>query len=605
VTGAFEVGGIVGGVYCQYAGNVRVGYSAYTGGTLRTTNTSQRAYVGGISGYCKGWIAYSYATNVTFATGNGHYLGGAVGHMEGRSPISSIYNSYANVIDYDNANPTYDMPFIATMDSSNVLPVSSCVWTFLGQFNQPEGTGTTNWGRWSGGTTQLSDPSLLNSTATVAILNTGATNPGFAVGTSTGYPVLAWQTGARQDVYVDPTSPSVPAIPGGTVTYPDTDPAGQIFVNGTAPSGGTGTKTSPFNNILDALSALNASTTQDTIFVTGPLTLNGSITTISSTRTDAVYIKRSSTYDGYLFNLTGGTTAVSNIIIDGNKTAFQTLATPTPTASLFAVNSGATLAIYSGAVLQNNYTGEGGAINVIGGTLNMSGGSIIYNVSEISGGGVVLHRSATFTMSGGSIGGTTTGTGNLAGNNGGGVAVYNDSVFTFSGGTIGNNTAKGEGGGVMVGSGGGHGGTLNMSGGVITENLAVTNGGGVYVDTPAQFMLTGGEISDNTAALGNGIYVTASSTLTLAPSGTNALTFGSGDKIYLPAGITFNIGATLDLANVSTIPLDFADPNTGRLTAIAGSASYAGDSAAKLTYLAGWSFVVNGVDIYLVAPSRV
>jgi hypothetical protein len=60
ITGASRVGGIVGATYYTTAGMTIVDRSSYTGSTLTTSGTSNRSYVGGVVGYCQGWISYSY-----------------------------------------------------------------------------------------------------------------------------------------------------------------------------------------------------------------------------------------------------------------------------------------------------------------------------------------------------------------------------------------------------------------------------------------------------------------------------------------------------------------------------------------------------------------
>ena len=173
------------------------------------------------------------------------------------------------------------------------------------------------------------------------------------------------------------------------------------------------------------------------------------------------------------------------------------------------------------SIESNTGGGEGGGIYVDStGKLVIEGGSIKSNMATKTtdgigkGGGVYVYGSSKvmLVMSGGSI------EGNEAGNDGGtyegsGGGVYIEGgIFTMTGGEIKTNNAK-NGGGVALDKGG----TLELSGsGEISGNTAGNNGlgGGICVGTEANAVentgtltMTGGEISDNTAAGGGGIAV--------------------------------------------------------------------------------------------------
>ncbi len=145
----------------------------------------------------------------------------------------------------------------------------------------------------------------------------------------------------------------------------------------------------------------------------------------------------------------------------------------------------------------------------------MKGGKISSNTA-LFGGGVYVRDASHFKMMGGIIGGETS-EANTATNNGGGVYVYSlGSKFTMDGGTISGNrigaassTSHG-GGGVFVY------GEFTMNGGVIRNNSSSVRGGGVYVHTGVDplyhpnagyFKMVDGEIRENTAAEGAGVYV--------------------------------------------------------------------------------------------------
>jgi len=133
------------------------------------------------------------------------------------------------------------------------------------------------------------------------------------------------------------------------------------------------------------------------------------------------------------------------------------------------------------------------------GTFKLLGGRISNN---INGGGVV--NWGTFILSGGEI------TGNTASSGGG---VYNSwpSVFEMMGGKISNNNAtathmSGGGGGVSIGGSYAEKCVFVMSGGEITGNTAPAGDGGGVHNHGGKFTMAGGKISGNTAYTGGGVY---------------------------------------------------------------------------------------------------
>lgn len=134
----------------------------------------------------------------------------------------------------------------------------------------------------------------------------------------------------------------------------------------------------------------------------------------------------------------------------------------------------------------------GGGIDVIEGTFNMYGGSIVGNMAD--GGGVDVYQ-GNFNMYNGSI------VGNTADNVGGGVDLIRG-IFNMYGGSITNNTAI-DGGGVYVDDG-----YFTIIGGSITDNTAENNGGGVCVFS--EHVTVGGSavISGNTkGSSANNVYL--------------------------------------------------------------------------------------------------
>ena len=217
------------------------------------------------------------------------------------------------------------------------------------------------------------------------------------------------------------------------------------------------------------------------------------------------------------------------------------------------------------------YKGKG--VKVLGGTFDMYGGTITGNTSnsDIGGSGVSVEgvsdtsKASVFNLYGGTI------TGNTA-TSGGGVHVrrivwYGPSAFYMYGGSITNNT-------------------------VDSNNASYGTGGGVYVSWTSKFVMSGGEISGNTAnKFGGGVYASALArdnaydasdrTAEIVVSGTakieNNTVNSSANNVYLDSSTTAfetvsaaltiqgslegQIGVTAEAA-APVIVATGADPNT-------------------------------------------
>ena len=153
--------------------------------------------------------------------------------------------------------------------------------------------------------------------------------------------------------------------------------------------------------------------------------------------------------------------------------------------SLIAVVGG-TLNLTEGTLTGNLSNGNGGAVYILNGQFNMSGGTISNNTAA-EGGGIYATGSSTVTISGGTISGNTA-----------------TSMYMFN-----NETSPAGGGGVAIVGGFGYNIKLEMTGGTITDNTAKGAGGGIGIRrgvstcTPT-FTMTGGSITNNTAEIAEG-----------------------------------------------------------------------------------------------------
>jgi hypothetical protein len=190
--------------------------------------------------------------------------------------------------------------------------------------------------------------------------------------------------------------------------------------------------------------------------------------------------------------------------------------------------------------------------------------------------------------------------------NGGGVSLTNGTVTMADNASITGNSAGVNGGGVAVGNG-----TMTITDGHIANNSAGLNGGGLHLATYVSVTISAITLSGNTAGgAGNGIYVSGSDTLRLAPSGQDVMAFEANNDIYLSnsagtvAGqVSFQIGADLYEGVYGDVPLGFQTPLQNAVVAIAVDEDMAFDSYEKLSS-GTIQFDVNDNEIYISSLTR-
>ena len=320
----------------------------------------------------------------------------------------------------------------------------------------------------------------------------------------------------------------------------------------------TGSIFAPVNSVPKAVEILrkaNGGKCNGTIMVDGETTIdleivvkNGETLTVKGMRADAS-IKNTS---GRVFKITGGSlTLGENITLTGTVT--------NDNGGAVYVNGG-TFTMKNGSKIIGSSAQNGGGVYVNGGKFEMTGTATLQgNKATTHGGGVHIFSDGTFTMNGGTIGGTAANTATY----GGGVFV-SGGKFNMNGGTISENTVTESGGGVFV-----QGGTFNMKGSAVIQGNEATStnshacGGGVYVNG-GEFTMSGeatiqgnnaSTTDTNRAAGGGGVYVNGG-TFTLTgtakiqgntTTGTNSLTKPSGGGgVFVIAGGTFTMsGGTI------------------------------------------------------------
>ena len=288
-------------------------------------------------------------------------------------------------------------------------------------------------------------------------------------------------------------------------------------------------------------------------------------------------------YGGGVYN--GGASAVFNLT--GGKIVGNISNT---TGSGVATTSSSTFNMSGDAVISGNTTiGIGGGVSVWdGSTFNMSGGTISdnkvlrFNDKDINSGiaaGVYVCFSSIFNMSGGTI------SGNVASYFGGAVTNFSDSIFNMSGGTISDNNGNIYGGGVHN-----ERASLVMTGGEISGNTARYGGGVFNFLIEATFTMNGGVIANNTADNGAGVFNSRYSTFIFSKgeiTGNKAAFYGGGlcdnlATIIIDGGVisgnTARSGAGVYNYNNSSFTMKGGEI-TGNTAAFYGGGVHNGDGA--------------------------
>ncbi len=235
-------------------------------------------------------------------------------------------------------------------------------------------------------------------------------------------------------------------------------------------------------------------------------------------------------------SLTMGTFAVSrNVADNGGAVAVATAGSVKITDGDLAGN----VAVYGGAVFNyGTFTLDGGAIgansaaiaggidNSHNGKVHLTSASVINNKAYSGSGGGIDNLSGSVRASNGDI------SDNTAYTRGGGIYSLQGSLTITGVSEVEHNTVEktGTGSSVTVGFGGGidvQGGTANISGATISDNSSEF-GGGLFIHS-GTVTITGSTISDNSADIGGGIQNEATATISDATiSGNTASTTGGG-----------------------------------------------------------------------------
>jgi hypothetical protein len=581
ITGRSRLGGLVGAVYTAQTGGVVVDQS-FNSGAITGINSAGRAYVGGLVGYDQGVIQNSYNTGDVSVGSGKVYAGGIAGLLNGDAvPYASITDSYNSGFV---SGGLVNEPLYAYADNSANVTIENAV--YIGPPAQ-DVLGAD----WTTGTVNQVTASQLTTSYVI-----GGNYLSSTYFTSNGrYPLFTTQTITATGSATTDLDAAIANLTGwvNTIIVP-----GTVNVTGTYTldiglnAGGVVRASSVVGDTFDVASGGTFTLTSGTIGggagagsgvgVVGTFTQNGG----------SIIGNNAATNGGGVNLNASGTFAQNGGSISGNTA-------PNFGGGIYIASNSVTL---SGGRVAYNSAASGGGVYVDGGNLSLASSEVVaYNNATSSGGGV-YYSGGTLSFASGSV------TGNTASVNGGGIFVSAGTLTTSTNASITNNYAATNGGGVYVAGGTftQNGGNINGNGSVVVSGVPqyTQAGGGVYLAAAGAFNLNGGTISGNTATTaGGGIYVTASGTLTLTPSGADAITFGAADAIYLPASVTFNIGADLGTGVVGSVPLAFASPAVDADVAYVNDATYAATSAAKL--VSGTIvFDADGTAIYIAALQK-
>lgn len=156
--------------------------------------------------------------------------------------------------------------------------------------------------------------------------------------------------------------------------------------------------------------------------------------------------------------------------------------------------SGSAFLTASGTTFSNNTASSGGAIYNNGGQVTFSGGGNSFSNNQAGNGGAIYNNRGTLSLGGVSFSGNSATVGN-------GGAIYTVGGTIDMGGTsFSGNSATGNGGAIYN-----NGSSLSVAdGGVFTGNHATENGGAIYNDGNGSLTIQGGEFSGNYTDSGDG-----------------------------------------------------------------------------------------------------
>ena len=298
-----------------------------------------------------------------------------------------------------------------------------------------------------------------------------------------------------------------------------------------------------------------------------------------------------------------GTMTVSGVAVSENTAAGSDTMVAGAAGGGGIYNEGGTLTLEQNAVVSNN--SATGAQSTGGGILNAAGSftatdsDISGNESNRAGGGIETNGGSSIVLNNVTLNVNATGvvTGAGAPGNGGGLHVSGAAPVTITGGTVSDNTAAKEGGGLWNNQG-----VLTINGTTLSNNDAQ---GDFVAGTPPEIVGGGGIFAED----GNGSVIINEGTTISGNTATG--TQGSGGGILMATGTTLTINGTV--ANPVTISDNRAsragggiedwslDANSNTLTNVNFTGNTAGLTVGTFTANGGPG---NGGAIHVTGPGN-
>jgi len=246
---------------------------------------------------------------------------------------------------------------------------------------------------------------------------------------------------------------------------------------------------------------------------------------------------------GGIEDVSGSTTSSSltNVTLNGNDAGTS----PGNGGGIHITGDG-NMTINGGTMLENTAV-EGGAL--WNGSGDMSTGGIEVGSNTAIRGGGIFNNGGIFTLNFGTVYDNKTEISGRNSGNGDGAGIYNISGgnVTLNGATISGNTSIANGGGIY------NEGTFNIVTSTVANNTAAVNGGGVaQAGSDALVSVNSSIIAENTAALGQDVYLAAG---TSTSGGYNLI--GINDATSFSEVATDLVGSTSTMIN--TMLGDLAD----------------------------------------------
>ncbi|SFL83241.1 Right handed beta helix region, partial [Methanobrevibacter olleyae] len=170
----------------------------------------------------------------------------------------------------------------------------------------------------------------------------------------------------------------------------------------------------------------------------------------------------------------------------------------------------------------NTATGDGGAIQIIGGGSNAKIFNSVFENNSASYGGAVSIKGSLTKID------NSTFINNIATGSSGGAIFIQGSNTTINNSTILNNSANQNGGGILTN---GTGTIINNT--IIGYNEASANGGGLHISGGSNFIVSNSTVYNNTAQSGAGIYINGSNANVINSNITNNTATGNGSGVYI------------------------------------------------------------------------